>query len=109
MLGGKKPTEPWQAALKFLGRCPICSTVYNTEKARGFAQRDTASLVHITCDKCRSYFIAMIVVAGQGLSTVGMVTDLNYDDAVRLYAKEPISLDEILNSHELLKKQLFKI
>lgn len=108
MSGSKKPIEPWSAALKFLGRCPICNTAYEPDMARSFAQKDSASLIHITCGQCQSHFVAMVVVAGQGLSTVGMVTDLNYDDAAKMYNREPISLDEIIASHENFKNNLFK-
>ena len=104
MLGGKKQTEPWKSTVKFIGRCPISSTEYKQEAARFFAEQDSSRLLHITCNKCQSHFVAMIVIAGQGLSSVGMITDLNYEDALRLYRQSAVSLDEIINYHEFLKK-----
>ena len=40
--------------------------------------------------------MAMIVMLGQGLSSVGMITDLSYADVERLHRSEAISLDEAL-------------
>ncbi len=95
----QKRPESWEKALKFMGRCPICDKEYKKESARLFAQRQSANLVHINCVYCRSSLIAMIMVLGQGLSSVGMVTDLSFEDARRLHNVEPISLDEILEGY----------
>ncbi len=109
MLGGKKQTEPWKSTVKFLGRCLICNTEYKQEAAQFFAEQDSSRLLHITCVKCQSHFVAMIVMAGHGLSSVGMITDLNYEDAAKLYCQPVITLDEVINCHEVLKNNLIKI
>lgn len=72
-----------------------------------FAKNDNATLVHLTCHKCKSYFVAMVLVMGQGVSSVGMVTDLSYEDVRRLYRLGPLTTDEIIDAHELLQKNLF--
>lgn len=104
MLGGKKQTEPFKSTVKFIGRCPICSAEYKQEAARFFAEQDSSRLLHITCEECQSHFIAMVVIAGQGISSVGMITDLNYEDTLRLYRQPAVTLDEVINYHEFLKK-----
>ncbi len=91
-------------ALKFIGHCPICNTRYEHDRAKLFAQRDAANLIHITCGKCASNFIAMIVMMGQGLSSVGMVTDLSFDDAKQLYKTAPITVDEIISGYQFFQK-----
>ncbi len=95
--------EFWREALKFINKCPICSAAYIVEHAELFATEDQASLVHLTCEQCHSYFIAMIVAVGHGLSSVGMVTDLSAGDAKRLYRRAPIALNEALEGYELLQ------
>jgi hypothetical protein len=44
----------------------------------------------------------MILVLGQGFSSVGMVTDLNLDDAKRLHTAAPLSMDEAISGFELV-------
>ena len=104
---GKINPDSWREALKFMGRCPLCEGAYESKDARRFAQVGPANLVHLTCNKCSSGFVAMVMVGVAGLSSVGMVTDLNYEDARQLYNKEPITLDEVISGHEYLQNHLF--
>jgi hypothetical protein len=103
------PLKPdsWREALKFINRCPICSSAYNADSAKLFDRNDSASLVHLTCEKCHSYFVAMVLLLGQGVSSVGMVTDLNFEDVKRLHGKKPLTTDEIIDAHEEMQKSLF--
>ena len=79
-----KNPEQWRDALRLISRCPICNGNYVAEQAKVFARHETATLIHLTCDSCKSNFVAMILTLGQGLSSVGMVTDLNFEDEFRL-------------------------
>lgn len=99
--------ESWREALKFINRCPICSDTYETDKAQLFAANENASLIHITCSKCESYFVAMIVMIGHGLSSVGMVTDLNFNDIRQLYKAEPITTDEMIQGYQTMNNKHF--
>lgn len=99
--------DSWKQALQFINKCPVCSALYDTEKAELFAKHDRAYLVHLTCSICRSYFVAMIITLGQGLSSVGIVTDLSVKDAKRLHGTEPISLDEALDAHHVIQDNNF--
>lgn len=99
--------DSWRSALKFINRCPICSTAYSGKEAKLFAKNETTTLVHLTCGGCASYFVAMVLFVGQGVSSVGMVTDLSYEDVRRLYQADPISTDEIIDAHELLQNKFF--
>ncbi len=96
--------DNWREALKIISRCPICSTHYRTEEAQLFAKNETASLVHLTCPSCQSSFVAMIVMLGQGLSSVGMVTDLTFKDVERLHKAEAIDTNEIIEGYLQMSK-----
>jgi transcription elongation factor Elf1 len=98
----KHNKDIWRQALKFISKCPICSAVYNVQNAELFAQNNSAYLVHITCGKCESYFILMVLMLGQSLSSVGMVTDLNLADAKRLYQAGAVTLNEALNGYKAI-------
>lgn len=107
MPSSKTPLSSWQQALKFINKCPLCGKVYNPEHAHLFAEENTAHFIHITCNHCQSYFVAMILMLGQGLSSVGMVTDLSLDDVKRLYKSSEITLDEALSGYKLMKTTHF--
>ncbi len=103
------PIKPdsWREALKFINHCPICSSAYEVKDAKLFNSNEAAALVHLTCLKCQSYFVAMVVLLKQGVSSVGMVTDLSFEDVKRLYRREPLTTDEIIEAHELLESNTF--
>jgi len=109
MFGAKKSRLSWHDALKFINKCPSCGAVYSTDKARLFAQSNTVNLVHITCSDCGGGFIAMILVMNQGISTIGMLSDLSFEDAKRLYALSPISIDELIEGREEIKKFVYPL
>jgi hypothetical protein len=102
-----KKSDSWREALKFINRCPICSSAYDGKEAKLFAKNETATLVHLTCTSCASYFVAMVLLVGQGVSSVGMVTDLSFDDVKRLYQSEPFTTDEIIDAHEQMDQRTF--
>lgn len=107
MASSKTPLSSWQQALKFINKCPLCGKVYNLEHAYLFAEESAAQFVHITCNHCQSYFVAMILMLGQGLSSVGMITDLSLEDVKRLYKTSAITLDEALSGYQLMKTTHF--
>lgn len=107
MLTPKKRFDSWREALKFINQCPICNQAYNTDNARLFAKNDSASLVHIACGNCQSSFVAMILMLGQGVSSVGMVTDLNFSDAERLHKISPLTVDEAIDGYQLIQEENF--
>jgi len=107
MLPSKKQPESWREALKYMGRCPACHKEYPAGQAKVFAREDTVGMVHLTCPECSNSFLAMVVVGNRGISSVGMVTDLTYEDAERVFRSEPVSIDEILEGRELIKQKFF--
>lgn len=85
----------------------MCSTNYNIDEARLFAKTEAATLVHIVCSSCNGFFMAMILTLGHGLSSLGMVTDLSYDDAKRLHRSFPLTIDEAIGGHESIHSTHF--
>jgi transcription elongation factor Elf1 len=101
----KKP-EPWQQTLKLISQCPVCGQNYDNKKVELFLNKKNAQMLHITCGQCQGYFIAMVMVFGRGISTVGMVTDLSFADIKRLHTKQPIEVDEIIELNQQLRQSI---
>jgi len=98
-----QPQETWRLALKFISQCPVCNAKYEESQAQLSGKKDHANLVHIACVKCGSYFVAMVMEVGSGISSVGTVTDLNSDDIKRIMDLPEVTLDEVLDAHEFIK------
>ena len=107
MLPARSSLDGWREALKIISRCPICSANYETDKAKLLAKSEAAGLIHITCQECHSSFVAMILVLGHGLSSVGMVTDLNYEDVERLHRSDPFTVDEAIEYYAEVQAENF--
>ena len=94
--------------------CPLCSEHYNPDQVKMLSEQDGNHLVHITCDKCLNSILVMVLVSSLGMSSVGIITDLDAADASRLRLYPPISEDELLNFHKFIQKEnqfekLFKL
>jgi hypothetical protein len=96
----KDQPQSWQEILRVISRCPVCGSVYNTQKAKLFAQHEEANMVHFSCDSCEGNFIAMVMTLNHGLSTVGLVSDLDFEDARRKFSFPSITVDEVISYHQ---------
>jgi len=97
-----KPS-PIQEGLRLMSNCPLCKKQHSPENARILLKKKDTHLVHIICPHCTNAVLAVMVVSGMGLSSVGMVTDLSREDVLRLQTVASISEDELLDLHEMLK------
>ena len=107
MLSDEKQPEPWQQSLKMISKCPVCGCKYDTKTAKLFLKKSTAQLVHITCNKCEGYFVAMVMTFGHGISTVGMVTDLSFDDMKRMNHEQALEIDDVIVGHQMINNSDF--
>lgn len=102
-----KKSSAQAMALKYLGHCPLCDSAYDLKNIALFNKTDLVNNVHLECPKCKANFLAVIFFLGQGVSTVGALTDLNFNDIKRIYRMEPIALDEVTSAHEQLFNKKF--
>ncbi len=98
----KKSSHNSVPATRVMQSCPLCHTVYDKQYARVLAGHGNANLVHTTCARCRSAVVALVVTSKSGTSSVGMLTDMNYDDALRFHADDAISIDDCVTLHQFL-------
>ena len=59
-------------------------------------------LFHLTCQCCSHSVLAVILENQNGMSSLGMVTDLEAQDAVRFRDSEPISANDCVSAYERL-------
>jgi len=107
MLAKKGKNGPLESALKILSNCPVCGFTYKSGSAKSFASKQNASFMHITCGNCKSYFVAIVMMLGKGTSTVGVITDLNFEDVKKLHKASPISIDELIEGRKTINHDGF--
>lgn len=104
----KKPYNDKQNSLfdqiKLMKNCPQCKAEYTKEAFEIVEEGTGTHLIHLTCSHCANAMLALVVISKLGMSSVGMLTDLTALDARRLYRKEAIAQEEILDFHDYLSK-----
>ena len=86
-----------------IAACPLCRASYGKAGAKVLDERSGKHLVHIECVKCGNSVLAVILSSASGISSVGMVTDLTADDALRFKDFLGVSTDDVICLHEMLK------
>lgn len=89
-------------------RCPVCGQKYNLDRTRVIEGEDKPTisgslLVHTDCDKCKSSVMFSIAIDGPEIFAITTVTDLTSQDTLKFKDRDPISMDEVLATHEFLR------
>ncbi|MDO8463384.1 MAG: hypothetical protein Q7S96_03900 [bacterium] len=105
MHSSRRSPQFFQESLRLISYCPVCDTSYNPMEARVVDERDDKHLMHIRCKKCAHSILALVLTTGMGVSSMGLLTDLTFDDVVKFRNAEPVTLDDVIAFHHLLEKK----
>jgi hypothetical protein len=92
-------------APKLLTHCPLCDAAYGNESVHALGESGAMRLYHLTCPACAHAVLAVILEHQSGVSSIGLVTDLEAQDALRFRDAAPISSDDCVKAHEAIFKQ----
>ncbi len=87
---------------KLLAHCPVCRKAYSPAKIRLVGERGPTRVFHCSCASCKHAVLAVVLETPGAVSSVGMVTDLELQDALRFKDAEAVSADEVLAMHQAL-------
>ncbi|MFH1429986.1 MAG: hypothetical protein ABIG71_00505 [Candidatus Uhrbacteria bacterium] len=105
MHSSRRSPQFFQESLRLISYCPVCDTSYNPMEARVIDERDDKHLMHIRCKKCAHSILALVLTSSMGVSSMGLLTDLTFDDVTKFRDAEPISVDDVIVFHQLLEKK----
>ncbi len=88
--------------VKLISYCPMCETSYHPEAAHVIGEKDDSHLLHIQCGKCSNAILALVLISPVGVSSVGLVTDLNHNEVNSFKRAPAISTDDVIDTHNLL-------
>ncbi len=91
--------------VKLISYCPLCESSYNPREARVLGEKDDSHLLHIQCGNCANAIIALVLISSVGVSSVGLVTDLAFDEVNRFKQAAPVSTDDVIEAHHLLQDE----
>ena len=84
--------------------CPICNKDYKPNNIKRVAEAGDVLLAHSNCPRCHSNILSLLYKDILGITMVGMVSDLNYDDAVKIKNQPPLDEDDILAAYQQIKQ-----
>ena len=91
-----------QPSPKLLTHCPLCETVYEDQSIHLLGESSGMRLFHLTCKSCSHAVLAVILENQNGVRSMGMMTDLEAQDALRFQDAPMITADDCLNIHDFL-------
>jgi len=96
-------SELWNEGLKLVSFCPVCETRYNPMEARLLGKQGETHFLHVRCRKCQHSILALVLVNQVGASSVGLLTDLSYEDVIRVKVARRISVDDVIDVHQMFE------
>ncbi len=74
-------------------------------EARVLGKDGETHLLHVQCRKCQNSILALVLVNQVGASSVGLLTDLSYEDVLRFRENRQISVNDVIDVHAMLGKR----
>jgi hypothetical protein len=90
---------------QLLAHCPLCQTAYQQTAVRLLGEKGTTRLFHCTCGRCGHAVLAVVLESSGAVSSMGVVTDMEVQDAIRFQGRPPVSSDECIAIHQLLESE----
>lgn len=90
--------------LRFNVRCPICANMYDLQKLHILGEREQQVLAYIDCANCGTALISILSMTAGGMTAQGLVTDLTIEEVVDSEEWEKVSMNDVLDTHELLEQ-----
>jgi len=86
--------------LKIISNCPVCNSKKFTDNIKILDENETSHLLFVQCNKCQTKVVVLVTSGMQGLSSIGVLTELNSDEIIRFSHEDPISADDVAHLYE---------
>ncbi len=91
--------------IKIVSHCPICNYNYDPMEAKILEESEGAELIYIKCKNCQSAIVALISINQLGITSVGLITDLDSSEVSQFKEMRGISANDVLEVYEALAKE----
>ncbi len=89
----------------FSNYCPVCNLHYKPLEAKVLEEGINSHLLYIKCQNCQSAVLTLVLNSNLGLTSIGLITDLKSDEVFKFKDQKNITYDDILEFHQLIKKE----
>lgn len=102
-------SERWNEGLRLVSFCPVCETRYHPMEARMLGQDGETHLLHVQCRTCEHAILALVLVNHVGASSVGLLTDLSYEDVLSFREQSSVTVNDVLDVHEVFANDAWQL
>lgn len=85
-------------------QCSVCGKAFRPARVLVLSEERDRTTLHLQCEECGVASFVLVSTGQWGVASVGMLTDLGAEDARKLFGKEPISTDQVIEVHSLIKR-----
>lgn len=96
----------WNEKIKIVSNCPLCQNSNQDIETRMLGQGCETRLLHLNCNKCGSSLLALVLLSQGAVSSIGIITDLTFDDVRRFRDLDQINVDHVLELHQAMEKNV---
>ena len=93
--------------LRLISSCPVCNGRYAPGVMRVLEERNDAHLVYLKCRRGAAAVLAVVLANQMGVSSVGLVTDLDSADVLRVRRYATVTVEDVLDLHSALTSGTF--
>lgn len=90
--------------LRLVSYCPVCETRSNSMNAQTLGREGETHLMHIRCHKCENAFLTLTLANAIGATSVGLFTDLAFEDVMKFREDRSISVNDVIAMHTMLEQ-----
>lgn len=102
------PQEISEEVLKLVSHCPVCERAAHGVDVRVLRVEGDTHTLHVTCRRCRTASLAMVVAAPPALTAVSVMTDVTAEDVQRLLRQGPVSVNDVIDMHAWIEGKGWK-
>ncbi|MBI2475484.1 hypothetical protein HYV69_03615 [Candidatus Uhrbacteria bacterium] len=96
-------SEQWNEGLRLISFCPVCETRYKPSETKTLNEDDQTRLLHVQCSKCKHSVLALVLINKVGASSIGLLTDLVFDDVLKFRANRRVTVNDVIEIHTSLE------
>ncbi len=83
-------------------KCPICSSKRENLSYEPVGSDKNRTAIYVSCEKCLASIVFFITQNEMGIMTVGVLTDVNSQEAKNFFGAMSVSDNDVIDIHEYL-------
>ncbi|MBI2551174.1 hypothetical protein HYV73_02400 [Candidatus Uhrbacteria bacterium] len=93
------PTNQQENASELAAFCPVCERRFAMSRTKQIARDGETELYYGTCGRCCNHVLSLVMTDQQGMSSIGLITDLSEQDVTRLRTGAPLTANDVVAAH----------